>query len=268
MKNFIYYFLSSFLPIFLLNASSLEDIKNSEQIRIGVIDYSMLSGISVTNQRFQMFEHELARQIAQELLGKKEAADLIIVNPDPTRINEVIEGKVDILLAALSINEDRKEVLELSLPYFFTNTAFLTKKGSEPIMLSDLKDKRLGVPADSTAEVSLDKFDYIKVECDPEDCFKLLQDGKIDAYVDDDLTLYEYEARDSRYEISIKRVGKTVFFALGINKDNKALRKEVDQVLIKLGKNGYLETLYNEQLKPLHQTESSKFLLDSLYKTL
>lgn len=268
MKKYICCFIFLAFSTIFLNARSFEEIKKEDKIRIGVIDYSMLPGISLTNQRFQMFEHELAKQIAEELLGSKESADLVIVQPNDERINELMEDKVDVLLAALSINEERKNIIDLSLPYFFTNTAFLTKKGSQIIKLNDLANKKLGVAPDSTAEVSLEKFNYIKVACSPEECFNLLKEEKIDAYVDDDLTLYEFEARDPRYEISIKRVGKTVFFALGINKNNKNLLAALDQSLIKLAKSGYLEYLYNEQLKPLHQTESSKFLLDNLYQTL
>lgn len=268
MRRYIYSFIFLALSNIFLNAKSFEEIKKENKIRIGVIDYSMLPGISLTNQRFQMFEHELAKKLAQELLGNEKAADLVIVSPNEERIVDLLEAKVDVLLAALSINEERKKIIGLSLPYFFTNTAFLTKKGSKTIKLSDLSKKKLGVAPDSTAEVSLEKFDYIKVPCNPEECFNLLKDEKIDAYVDDDLTLYEFEARDPRYEISIKRVGKTVFFALGVNKKDKDLLSALDDALIKLARSGYLENLYNEQLKPLHQTESSKFLLDTLYQTL
>lgn len=248
-----------------LMANDLQAIKKSGKIRVGVLDYSQFDNISQTNARFEKLERSLAKKIAQELLGSEQAADLVVINLK-NRILDLVDNKIDLSISGLTVTKDKKEHIELSLPYFFGNTAILTKRG-DPVSLINLKDKRLAIPQNSSATNSVEGFDFQRVECEQsKDCLKLLQDGQVDGYIDDDLTLIEYKMSDTRYEISIKKIGKSDFLAIGVSKGNTKLLDAVNEILIKLGKDGYLEALYNELIQPLNDNSLAKFRLNGVYE--
>lgn len=261
MRIFVFIFTIS-LSLF---ANNLATIKNQGKIRIGVLDYSQFQNVSQTNLRFEDLEKSLAKQIAKELLGSNLKLELIVIKAED-RISSLENNKIDLAIAGLTVTKDKKEKIEFSLPYFFGNTAVLTKRGY-PLSLINLKDKILAIPTNSSAMNSVEGFDFKRVECkESKECFQLLEDDKVDGYIDDDLTLIEFTLSNDKYEIPLQKIGKSDLLAIGIAKGNNDLLNAVNKVLIQLSKNGYLEQLYNNLVEPLKSNSLIKFKLNDIYQ--
>lgn len=261
MRIFIFIFTLTFT----LCANDLVSIKKSGKIRIGVLDYSEFSNTSQTNLKFEDLEKALALRIAKELLGDPKQAELIVIE-SKDRIPFLKNNKIDIAIAGLTVTKDKKDEIDFSLPYFFGNTAVLTKRGY-PLSLINIKDKKIAIPKNSSAMNSVEGFDFKRIECEESiECFKLLENDKVDGYIDDDLTLIEYSMNNDKYEIPLQKIGKSDFLAVGMDKENVELLNAINKILIRLSQNGYLEELYNTLVEPLKSSSLIKFKLNDIYQ--
>lgn len=252
----------------LLFANELAQILKEDKIKIALINYSPESQ-TLVNQRFTQLQETLAKIITKELLKDENKAEYQIVDSAGDRIQPLLNNEVDILLTSLVITKDRSEIINFSLPYFFINTALIKKKEFPRFNVQEAKDKKIGIIPNTVAEKAAENLKFIKVDCyTPNECMQMLENDEIDGFMDDDLTLFEYEAKDKKYEISIKRIGKNDFFAIGVSKNSPKLLDAINKILIDLSKKGFFEEQYKMLFEPIHarQANSSKFLLSNIYE--
>lgn len=94
------------------------------------------------------FEADLARAIADELLGSATRIAFVQVLPDQ-RIATLQQGRADMVVAQLTITPDRAEQVDFSIPYYVAREAILVLAGSSIKAYADLQGKRIAVPAGS-----------------------------------------------------------------------------------------------------------------------
>ncbi|PZO58323.1 MAG: ABC transporter substrate-binding protein [Phormidesmis priestleyi] len=75
------------------------------------------------------FEIEIARRLAEELLGDASAVRLVPVQ-NVDRLNAVLEDRVDIAIADITITEPRRRIINFSYPYYLDGVAFITHNSS------------------------------------------------------------------------------------------------------------------------------------------
>lgn len=90
------------------------------------------------------FEVNLARAIAEKLLGSSDRVDFFQV-VDQQRIQALQNGLVDFVVSQLTITPDRAEQVDFSIPYYVTREALLVPKASGIRRFEDLKGKRIAV---------------------------------------------------------------------------------------------------------------------------
>lgn len=94
------------------------------------------------------FEADLAKAIADELLGNATRIAFVQVLPDQ-RIATLQQGRADMVVAQLTITPDRAEQVDFSIPYYVAREAILVLTGSSIKAYADLQGKRIAVPAGS-----------------------------------------------------------------------------------------------------------------------
>ncbi len=141
------------LPSFLLSilwsvsgsraiAADLSTIRDRGYLTVAVKDNRAPLGFIDAAGNLNGFEIEIARRLAEELLGDAAAVRLVPVQ-NVDRLNAVLEDRVDIAIAAITITEPRRRIVNFSYPYYLDGVAFVTRDPS----VQTLPDLRMGTIA-------------------------------------------------------------------------------------------------------------------------
>lgn len=124
-------------------AATLAEIRQRGYLVVAVKDNVRPLGFIAEDGQVEGFEIDLARWLAQVLLGDANAVRLIpVANRDRTR--SLLEDQVDLVIARFSITDARARLVDFSAPYFIDGTAFVT--GSAAVQsLRDLSGQRIAV---------------------------------------------------------------------------------------------------------------------------
>lgn len=132
-------------------AGKLEQIKSRGSIIVG-IDFSHPPFGSI-NEKAEQVGSDLD---TAELLAKDLGVKLETVNVSgPNRIPFLVSNKVDIVVASISITEDRKKVIDISDPYGVVPLNISGPVGEVIKVPMDLQGKSIAVASGVTADIEL-----------------------------------------------------------------------------------------------------------------
>ena len=251
-------------------ANSLAEIRQNKLIRIGVYEAEPPFGKLSDDGSFEGFEVELARVLAERIFGEEGGQIEMIPVTNEVRFPLLKDNKADMIVAAVSVTEDRRPLADFSMPYFSVNLGILTKKSSKISALQEFNEKKLGALKKTTGEAFAMKKGLNMVYCnDSLDCYQKVKTGEIDGYVNNNLFVYAYPILDDTVEVPLGNLGNTVFLAIAVQKGNETLLNFINQELIKLSKEGFFKEAYNNTFEPFYKGTVNKkyFLLDDLYNS-
>lgn len=124
-------------------AAELSEIRDRGYLTVAVKNNRAPLGFIDQNGNLNGFEIEIAQRLAEELLGDKAAIRLVPVQ-NVDRLNAVLEDRVDIAIAAITITEPRRRLINFSHPYYLDGTAFITNQPSIQT-LSDLQSANIAL---------------------------------------------------------------------------------------------------------------------------
>ncbi len=107
-------------------AAELSEIRDRGYLIVAVKDNRPPMGFLDADNQLSGFEIDIARRLAVDLLGDANAVKLVPTR-NVDRLNAVIEDRVDIAIAALTITESRRRIINFSDPYYLDGTAFITR---------------------------------------------------------------------------------------------------------------------------------------------
>lgn len=269
MRKLIFLGLYILLSIQVSQAKSLDEIKNSKTIRIGVWTnqppYS-----NFVDGRFEGFEVDMAKTIGKNITGNGDV-ELVGITNGSQRIEFLEQDKVDLVIASFTDTKERRERVNFSLPYFSVAMGAIVNKNRGITKESDLIGKRIVIQKGTTMEQyvpSLRSSELIKTDGSI-DAFAILREDKADAYIDDNLVVMAYAIIDREYitPSGLRNLGFSSYLGVGIAKDNSELLKAVNQEMIKLSKEGFFRKVFNETFVPFYknEVEAKYFLLEDLY---
>lgn len=167
-------------------------------------------------------------------------------------------GKCDVAAAGMTINDERKQHIDFSAPYFDANQALMAKKGvSLPNGIADVKAKhlRLGSQASTTGEEYAQDH-----KADPrsyKDSAALgngLKGGQVDVIILDEPVFRDWLKNlgfGDKYAIGgTIKTGEQYGFAVKKG-GNPKLLKTIDQVITESKKNGEYKKLYEKWMGPM-----------------
>lgn len=120
-----------------VQAAEWSEIARRGHLVVAVKDNLRPLGFRDQQGQLQGFEIDLARQLAQKLLGDPKA---VVLQPvlNQERLEQVTSGEVDVAIANLTATDNRRRIVNFSVPYYTSYTSLITKH-SEIKTASDLK---------------------------------------------------------------------------------------------------------------------------------
>lgn len=176
-----------------VRSAELNDIQQRGYLIVAVKDNLRPLGFRDAAGNLQGLEIDIAKRLAEELLGK---SDAVVLQPvkNTERLNVVLDGKVDMAIARVSATESRSRLVDFSRPYYLDGTGFVTKNTTQvPIAtLNDLTTKKIALIKDSSTipvvKYHLPEAQLVGVDS-YEEARSLLEKGGADAFAADNSVL-------------------------------------------------------------------------------
>lgn len=137
-------------------ARTLDEIKKSGKIKIGVFSDKNPFGYVDENGKVQGYDVYFAKRIAKDLLGSEDAVDFVYVEA-ASRVEYLKSAKVDITLANFTVTDERKEQVDFALPYMKVALGIVSPQKAKITDVNQLKGKKLIVVKGTTAETYFSK---------------------------------------------------------------------------------------------------------------
>ena len=228
---------------------SLDDIKNSGKIVIGVFSDKSPFGYVDENGEYQGYDVELARQIGTDL-----GVDVEFVSTEAANRVEYLEtNKVDIILANFTVTDERAEKVDFAEPYMNVALGVVSHKDNVVTDLSQVGDRTVIVISGTTAETYLTKHNPdLKLEkYDTYAAAKTAFENNKDAVWANDNTEVIAFAKSSgsdEYVVGIDELGDKDTIAPAVAKGNSELLDWVNNELYTLGGKKFFHADYEKAL--------------------
>ena len=197
---------------------------------------------------FEGIDVEVAGKIAEKL-----GLELVVDDMDfGSVITSVQSGKSDIAMAGLTVTEDRKQNVDFSDTYATGVQMVIVPIDSDIESIDDLQGKLIGCQESTTGYIYCsDDYGEDMVTAFPNgaNAVQALLSGKVDAVVIDSQPAQEFVAQNAG---KLKMLGTEYVsedYAIGISKDNTALRDAVNNALKELLDDGTVQSILDKYIK-------------------
>jgi ABC-type amino acid transport substrate-binding protein len=162
-------------------------------------------------------------------------------------IDELRQGRLDAIVTAATITEERKRLVDFSEPYLEYRLGIAVRRGSAIRTLADLGRKRLAVRIATTAEqfarARAQAAEILSYHTNVEAC-EALRAGVVDAWVEDGPIAQWFADHIPELELAGTIEATEAHYAIMFRKGNDAVRRAVDQVLAQVKADGTYDRLY------------------------
>lgn len=232
-------------------ARTLQDIKDSGTLVIGVFSDKKPFGYVDENGDYQGYDVYFARRLAQDL-----GVELKLVSVDaPNRVEYLTSAKVDIILANFTVNPARAEVVDFALPYMKVALGVVSPDSALITTAAQLAGKTLIVSKGTTAEtyfaenhpeVRLLKFDTYT------EAFNALLDGRGDALSTDNTEVLAWALENPGFTVGIESLGSLDTIAPAVQKGNDTVRAYIDEEIKALAAENFFHADFDATLKDVY----------------
>ena len=235
-------------------ARTLEEIKKSGTVKIGVFSDKNPFGYVDEHGEVQGYDVYFAKRIAKDLLGSEDDVEFIYVEA-ANRVEYLKAGKVDIILANFTVTDERKEQVDFALPYMKVALGVVSPEESLVTDAEELKGKKLIVVKGTTAEtyftekypdITLVKFDEYQ------EAYDALLDGRGDAFSTDNTEVLAWAIRNKGYTVGIESLGSLDTIAPAVQKGNTELLNWLNEEIKSLAAEEFFYADYEVTLKKVY----------------
>lgn len=192
------------------------------------------------------YDIEVARAIASELGVEASFAegewDGLLAGLD--------SGRYDTMANGVSVTEQREEQYDFTEPYAYNRIVAITLNDSDITSLDDLEGKRTANTLGSSYATLAESYGATNTGVDDfNQTIELLQQGRIDATLNDEVVFYDYLRAhpDAPLKIAAENDEPThVAFPLRKGSETETLREAMNEAITTLRENGTLSSLSNE----------------------
>lgn len=228
---------------------TLDEIKESGKIKIGVFSDKNPFGYVDENGKYQGYDVYFAERIVKDLGVEVE----YVSTEAASRVEYLETGKVDIVLANFTVTDERAEKVDFAKPYMNVALGVVSPDSRVIKSLDDLKsDDEVIVITGTTAEtyltknnpdIKLQKYDtYANAKA-------ALENGRAAAWANDNTEVIAYALQNKGYTVGIPELGSKDTIAPAVSKGNETLLKWLNDEIETLGKENFFHADYEATLK-------------------
>lgn len=235
-------------------ARTIDEIKKSGKIKIGVFSDKNPFGYVDENGKVQGYDVYFAKRIAKDLLGSEDAVDFVYVEA-ASRVEYLKSAKVDITLANFTVTDERKEQVDFALPYMKVALGIVSPQKVKITDVNQLKGKKLIIVKGTTAETYFSKNypDVTLVKFDEyQEAYDALLDGRGDAFSTDNTEVLAWAKQNKGFVVGVESLGDIDTIAPAVQKGNTELLNWLNDEIKTLAKEKFFHKDFDETLKSVY----------------
>ncbi len=199
---------------------------------------------------FEGIDVEIAGAIAEKL-----GLELVVDDMDfNAALLAVQEGKSDIVMAGVSVTESRLLVMDFSESYATGIQVVIVKEGSD-VTMDNLGEKMIGTQAATTGYIYASDTpenggygeDHVTAYDNGASAVQALLNGQVDCVIIDSAPAQEYVAANPGLTI-LEGNWVEEQYAIGLNKENTALKDAVNKALAELTEDGTVQSIIDKYI--------------------
>ena len=232
-------------------ARSLQEIKDSGKIVIGVFSDKKPFGYVDENGEYQGYDVYFGNRLAKDLGVEVEYVPVEAAS----RVEYLVTAKVDVILANFTVTDERAEQVDFALPYMKVALGVVSPDNAFITDPEQLNGKTLIVSKGTTAEtyftenypeVKLLKFDQYS------EAFNALLDGRGDALSTDNTEVLAWAIENEGFSVGIESLGSLDTIAPAVQKGNTELLDWINEDIKALADEQFFHADYKETLEPVY----------------
>lgn len=265
-------FLLPLIVVSSLFANSLDEIRTTKVIRIGVRDNNQAPLIINNNGHYSGFEVDLITRVVEEIFKNENIKIEFVPEGPKDKIPNLEKNKVDVVMG-ISKSSEREKKVDFTMPYLTSTISVISRKG-EIKDKKDLNNKTFIFRDGTSVAKYFNKSNYKdnKFLICPKisNCIELLKNKEGDAYIDINFLVAQSTLLDSTIERPIKNLGDFSYTCMAVSKNNKSLANAINKALIALSKEGFFKKEYKSTFLPFYKDSLDKkyILIEDLYKSM
>jgi putative glutamine transport system substrate-binding protein len=233
---------------------NLATIKERGKLIVGTYgDDPYFSYRNPQTQQLEGFDVDIARAIAKRIMGSPTKVDFVTLSPEE-RISYLQDGRVDIVVAELSITKDRKDFIAFSDIYYIAGQSIMIKADSPYQTVDDLEYKTVGVMKGTTNATNIQRllpdaklafFDNLASG------LEALQQDQIAAFSMDDVLLVGLKSDSQNFFKAFRFIGGEISlesYGIGMMKDCQGLLDAINSALKDIKKSGEWQRIYDKNI--------------------
>ena len=196
---------------------------------------------------FEGIDVDTAKAIAEKLGLELQIDDMDF----DAALLSVQQGKADIVMAGVTVTDERKAVMDFSDSYATGIQSIIVPEGSDIASPDDLAGKKIGTQRGTTGYIYCsDDFgdDAVVAYDDGLTAVQALNNGQVDAVVIDNEPAKAYVESNPGLKILDTSYAEEDY-AIGMNKSNTALLEAVNAALEELKADGTLQAIVDKYIK-------------------
>lgn len=227
---------------------TLDEIKESGTINIGVFSDKNPFGYVDENGEYQGYDVYFARRLGEDLGVKVNFVSTEAAN----RIEYLQTGKVDLILANFTVTEERAQEVDFALPYMNVALGVISPESNVITTLDDWNtDNQMIVISGTTAETYLTQ-NYPDIPLQKYDSYanakNALENGNGVAWANDNTEVIAFALQNPGYTVGIPTLGSQDTIAPAVSKGNTTLLDWVNEEIKALGNEKFFHADYEATL--------------------
>lgn len=227
---------------------TVDEIKASGTINIGVFSDKSPFGYMDENGQYQGYDVYFANRIGQDLGVKINYVSTEAAN----RIEYLQTGKVDIILANFTVTPERAREVDFASPYMNVALGVVSPDSAVITSLEDIgPEDQVIVISGTTAETYLEKNDP-NIKLQKYDAYAeaktAFENGNGVAWANDNTEVIAFAIENPGYTVGIPSLGSADTIAPAVTKGNESLLNWLNDEIAALGKERFFHADYEATL--------------------
>ena len=227
---------------------TLDEIKESGEINIGVFSDKNPFGYVDENGDYQGYDVYFAERIGEDLGVKINYVSTEAAN----RVEYLETGKVDIILANFTVTAERAEKVDFALPYMNVALGIVSHEDNVIEDLSQITaDDQIIVISGTTAETYLEE-NYPDINLQKFDTYATaktaFENGTGIAWANDNTEVIAFALENEGYVVGIPSLGSQDTIAPAVSKGNTSLLDWLNEEIVALGEENFFHADYEATL--------------------